>query len=568
MTRARPALCSPPFVLERLQIAACLREIAALLRLESGNRFKAGAYERAASALEALATEGEQLADADWLRSIPGIGEVTARTIATLRSHGTTPLLERLRAATPKGVLQLRQVPHLTRRRLETLQRELGIADVDALEARCRDGSVRKVKGFGDVVVARLLAGIAAWRERGTELLLNVADDQANTLLAHVRALPDVRAAELAGACRRRLEIVDAIDVVVATRHTAQTIDRCVDYPPVIAVTDRTTNACTLRLASGAVARVWAVRPACFAEELLLRTGPAAHVAPVLERAGRTRAARSEDTIYARAGLAFVPAELRDDGSELAAAAARRLPRLVRAADVRGLVHCHTLYSDGRHSIEAMARAADALGMEYLTITDHSPAAHYANGLTVDRLRAQWEEIARVQELVAVRLLRGTECDILADGQLDHDDRVLEQLDVVIASVHNRHRLDREAMTRRLVAAMRHPLFKIWGHPLGRFVRSRPPIDCDVLAVLDAAAESRVAIEVNGDPHRLDLAPEWQREASARGIPFVVSTDAHSTRQFANLAYGIDMARRGWLTAAQILNCRSAEAFAAAVRPA
>jgi DNA polymerase (family 10) len=235
---------------------------------------------------------------------------------------------------------------------------------------------------------------------------------------------------------------------------------------------------------------------------------------------------------------------------------------------VRGLVHCHTVYSDGRHSIEAMARAADALGMEYLTITDHSPAAHYANGLTVDRLRAQWEEIARVQEIVGVRLLRGTECDILEDGQLDHDDRVLEQLDVVIASVHNRHRLDREAMTRRLVAAMRHPMFKIWGHPLGRYVRSRPPVDCDVLAVLDAAAESRVAIEVNGDPHRLDLAPEWQREASARGIPFVVSTDAHSTRQFENLAYGIDMARRGWLTAAQILNCRSAEAFAAAVRPA
>jgi DNA polymerase (family 10) len=232
------------------------------------------------------------------------------------------------------------------------------------------------------------------------------------------------------------------------------------------------------------------------------------------------------------------------------------------------MVHCHTDWSDGRNTVEEMARAADAMGLQYLTITDHSPTAHYAGGLTVDRLRQQWDEIERVQPLVQVRLLRGTESDILPDGSLDFPDDILDQLDVVIASIHNRNGMDRKQMTQRLCTMLRLPQFKIWGHALGRYVRSRPPIECDMDAVLDAAAESRVAIEVNGDPHRLDLEPRWQREAARRGIPFVVSSDAHSTGQLHNVRYAVAMARRGWLGPAQVLNTRGAADFAAAVRPA
>jgi DNA polymerase (family 10) len=204
--------------------------------------------------------------------------------------------------------------------------------------------------------------------------------------------------------------------------------------------------------------------------------------------------------------------------------------------------------------------------MAYLTITDHSPTAAYARGLDVDRLRRQWDEIASVQERVRVRLLRGTECDILKDGALDYPDAILDQLDVVIASVHQRHRLGSEEMTRRLVRAMRHPRFKIWGHPLGRYVASRPPLACDMEAVLDTVAESRAAIEVNGDPHRLDLPPEWIRSARRRRISFVVSTDAHSVEGLDNLRWGVDMARRGWLTRDEVLNTRDAEGFHRAVR--
>ena len=215
-----------------------------------------------------------------------------------------------------------------------------------------------------------------------------------------------------------------------------------------------------------------------------------------------------------------------------------------------------------------MARAADAMGLSYMTITDHSAAAQYANGLSPERLRRQWDEIARVQERVSVRLLRGTECDILEDGTLDCPPSVLEQLDVVIASIHRRHRLDRAGMTKRIVTAMRQPWFKIWGHGLGRYVLRRPPIECDLDAVLDAIAGSRAAIEVNGDPHRLDLEPRWLREARQRGIRFVASCDAHSTRSLHNLRFAVDMARRAGLTRTDVLNTLPVDAFRAEVRPA
>jgi DNA polymerase (family 10) len=231
------------------------------------------------------------------------------------------------------------------------------------------------------------------------------------------------------------------------------------------------------------------------------------------------------------------------------------------------MTHCHSIYSDGRNSIEEMALAAEAMGMSYLTITDHSPSAHYAGGVSIDRLRAQWDEIDRVQERVKIKLLKGTESDICENGLLDYPDPILEKFDVIIASIHARHKMGSDQMTERLLRALRLPLFKIWGHPLGRLIESRQPLACRMEEVLDAIAESRCAIEVNGDPRRLDLEPRWIRAARNRGIKFIVSTDAHSTGGLANLIYGISMARRGWLTAGEVLNSLEAEDFMRAVRP-
>jgi DNA polymerase (family X) len=379
---------------------------------------------------------------------------------------------------------------------------------------------------------------------------------------------------------------VDRLQVIVASTTPAAARTHTLALPGVVSVSDAGPEAYRAVLDNGLPLEVRVSRPDHYGAELLHATGAPAHVAHLgrlaearglrLGRSGLVRAAggarlpaADEGEIYRHLGLPFIPPELREDEGEIEAADEGRLPGdLVRMEDIQGFVHCHTVYSDGRNTVEEMARAAEARGMRYLTITDHSPTASYAGGLSVDRLRAQWDEIARVQEKVSVRLLRGTESDILADGALDYPDDILERLDVVIASIHNRHRMSAEEMTRRLIRAMAHPCFKIWGHALGRLIPSRPPIAVDVEKVLDVAAESRAAIEINGDPHRLDLPPRWLRAARERGLSFVISTDAHATDELDNVRYGVAMARRGWVRREEVLNTLDAAGFARAVAPA
>jgi DNA polymerase (family 10) len=231
------------------------------------------------------------------------------------------------------------------------------------------------------------------------------------------------------------------------------------------------------------------------------------------------------------------------------------------------MVHCHTTYSDGVHSLEAMVRGAEAMGMKYITITDHSPTAVYANGLKLDRLKRQWDEIEQVQEKVKIKILRGTESDIVASGKLDYPDAVLEKFDVIVASIHARYKMDSARMTERITTAMSQPVFKIWGHGLGRLLQRRPAFDCDVERILDVIAESKAAIEINGDPYRLDLEPRWVREARKRKIKFVFSTDAHSVKAMNNLRYGVAMARRVWVQRKEVLNKLSSAAFYKAVKP-
>jgi DNA polymerase (family 10) len=281
----------------------------------------------------------------------------------------------------------------------------------------------------------------------------------------------------------------------------------------------------------------------------------------------RQRPFADEKALYGALGLASVPPELREGRDELELAARDDFGDWLDVGQIRGLVHCHTDYSDGRQSVLDMARAAHALGMHYIAITDHSPSAHYARGVAIDRLKQQWDEIAAAEAVVPIRILRGTESDILADGSLDFPDAILEQLEVVIASIHARYRMDRQAMTARLRRALSLPLFKIWGHPLGRIINHRPPIDCDVLGLLDTLAEAPGAIELNADPHRLDLPPAWIPAARERGLRFVISVDAHSTRGFGVLDDGINLARRGGIRTGEVLNTLGADEFARAVRP-
>jgi DNA polymerase (family X) len=566
---------------DRFAVSRALREIAALMQAEGTNPFKVRAYERGARAIEALSEDLEALVKDGRLMTVPGIGAALASTISELVRTGTSAQLERLRQRLPPGVIEMGQVMSLAK--IGALNRALGIASLSDLEAAARAGRIRDVKGFGARTEQKILEDLERLRQRGEETLLHEATREGDALLAHLRASPEVARAELGGALRRRRETVDRLVAVVSTAAPDKAIAHASALPIAAATLESGEDRVLLRLAEGLNAEVHAVPPARFALVWHRLTGSEAHVAKLqtlaaakgmtldadgLRRGGRKLAVKEEADLYRHLDLPLIEPEMREDAGEVEAALMGDLPApLLRVEDVQGLVHCHTHYSDGKNSVEEMARGADALGMKYITITDHSPTAFYAKGLELERLKRQWEDIAKAQEKVKVRLLRGTESDILADGSLDYPDAVLEQLDVIVASVHNRHKMDADQMTARIVNAMRKPQFKIWGHALGRYVLTRPPFQVHMERILDVIAESRAAVEINGDPHRLDMEPRWVREGRKRGLRFVISTDAHSVNALRNVRWGVDMARRGWLTAADVLNTRGVDEFRAAVRP-
>jgi DNA polymerase (family X) len=557
---------------DKHDIAGALREIGLLLQLQGENPYRAKAYETGARAVEGLREELALLVAGKRLTDASGIGPALAATIGELVTTGQSALLERLRQEVPPGALELSQVPGVTLKRIQQLQASLGIDSVATLKAACLAGQLREVKGFGEKTQATLLEAIERWEKRAARVLLLDALAAAEPLQAYLAEHPAAAKVELAGSLRRWRETVGDIDVVVQSAAPDQVIAHLEAYPAVARTLERRADGASVQLAGGLTVELHVAGPADYATTLVRATGSASHVARLDERARRrgvdpAAPAASEREVYERLALPFIAPELREDVGELADDA-RLADDLIAIGDIRGMTHCHTLYSDGRNSVEEMVRAAEAMGMEYLTITDHSPAAHYAGGVTLDRLKQQWDEIARVQETTKMRLLRGTESDILEDGALDYPDKVLEQFDVIIASIHSRMKMDAQTMTRRLERAMRQPVFKIWGHALGRMIGSREPFACDVERILDVVAESRAAVEINGDPHRLDLAPEWVRRARTRGIRFVVSTDAHSTANLQYLRYGVHTARRGWVRRGEVLNTLSADEFAKAVRPA
>ena len=556
--------------MDQLVISARLREIAAYLGLE-GDRYRARAYEKAARSVEAV-TELEPLIAGGRLTELPGVGKSLAGVITEFWQSGTLDLLEKLRARWPSLVVELAEL-RLGPQRAHALHAALSPADIDEVAALCRAGKVRALPGFGVATEARLLEAIEQRHTRGHRLVLAEARMLADGMAAHMAGGGGARAIAVAGAVRRWVELSDRISLVASgdpdplSRHLES-------HPLVVSVTRLAAPGPDMarfvgRLASGVLCEVTTAPPERFGTALALATGSDAHLELLRARAAiESIAAADEHAFYAALGLPLLPPEVRDGTDEVSAAeAGDDFADLVTLADVRGSVHCHTTYSDGKHSVEEMARAAQALGHAYITITDHSPSASYAGGLSEARLRQQWAEIAEVQERVGIRILRGTESDIRIDGELDYPDPVLATMDVVIASVHARFKLDEDGMTRRLVNAMRQPVFKIWGHALGRLVAHRDPIACRLDEVLDAIAGSPAAIEINGDPRRLDLEPERARRAHARGSRFVLSSDAHSTTALGNVEYAVAMARRARLRARDVLNTLEVEEFLAAVHP-
>ena len=571
---------------DKIAVARALRELGMLLDVKGENPFKVRAYENGARTLEELPGNIDEVIAAGTLTDLPGIGEALAKKIEELARTGRLELLDRVRAELPAGVGEMLRIPDLGPKKIAALLAGLGIGSVPELEAACRDGRVREVKGFGEKTEKKILEGIHRMRMASTRVRLSDAREIGGHLVRYLRATGVADQVELAGSARRWKETVGDLDVVAGSRQPQVLSDALTAFPGVESVVAKGDTKTTVHLAGGLSVDLRVVPPEEFPSLLHHMTGSKEHHVRLrglardrgftlsewglerLDGGGKVPLA-SEADVYRALGMQFVPPELRQDSGEIEAALQGKMPSdLVELDDVRGMVHAHTNWSDGRASLEEMALAAQDMGMEYLTVTDHSRSAAYAGGLDLERLKAQWDEMARVQETVKIRLLRGTEADILDSGLLDWPDAILEQFDVIIASVHSRMKMDAEQMTGRLLRTMELPVFKIWGHATGRLLLEREPYGLDMDKVLDAAATSRVAVEVNGDPHRLDMEPRHLRMARERGIPIVLSTDAHSVAGLSNLPYAVMTARRAWVRREEVLNTLPAAEFAAKVRPA
>ncbi len=559
--------------LDRFGVAAALQEIAQLMDLKGGQfRFKAKAYNAGARAIQGVA-DLDRLVKEDRLTTLPRIGDALASQIKQLYLTGESSVLNGLRKEFPKGVIELSTVQGLSVEKIKQLD-EAGISSIAQLKAAAETGRLESLKGFGPKTAQRLLTQLSNPVQKPKRRLhLHQAWSTADQCIEYLKAIDDVVEVSVAGSLRRWEETIGVIDIVAGAEDPAAVVEKFQQFPLVLSSQLDGPNACVAHFADGAQVWLTVVPPEEFGITLFVKTGSQAHIEKIKDYAERkkmsfARLPRTEEQLYKRLGMAYIPPELREDAGEIEAALAKKLPEdLVTEADIKGVVHCHTTYSDGIHTLEAMVRGAEEMGMKYITITDHSPTAIYANGVKLDRLKRQWEEIDEVQEKVSIKILRGTESDIVASGKLDYPDAVLEKFDVIVASIHARYKMDSEKMTARITIAMREPVFKIWGHALGRLLQRRPPFECDVEHILDVIAESRAAIEINGDPYRLDLEPRWLREARKRKIKFVVSTDAHSVKAMNNVKYGVAMARRGWITRKEVLNTLNPAAFAKAVKP-
>ncbi|HEY6118755.1 MAG TPA: PHP domain-containing protein [Pyrinomonadaceae bacterium] len=578
-----------PKTLDQFAIAAALQEIAILLELKGGtDRFKARAYQTGARLMAGLSEDLHAVIEQDTLTSRRGIGDALASQIKQLYYTGSSSVLDRLRQEFPAGVIELSGVPGLSISKIKALHEALGITTIAELQAAAEAGKVRAVKGFGARTETKLLESIQGHGGRKHERLhIHHAQRIAMQVVNYLQAANGVVKVELAGSLRRWEETVGTIQLVASAKTPKVILDHFSRFPLVVAIEECNEVQCTVVLAEGARVELTVVKVKDFSWTVWRQTGSETHVAKLQQVIARKNSEIDLNTpsafadgaspatveaperqFYESFGMQYVPPELREDSGEVEAALKGKLPEdLITTVDIQGMVHCHTTYSDGKHSVEEMALAAEAMGMKYLTITDHSPTAFYAGGVTIDRLMRQWDEIDEVQEKVKIKLLKGTESDIVASGALDYPDKILEKFDVIVASIHSRYKMDSEKMTRRLVTAMSQPVFKIWGHALGRLIQRRPPFDCDIEKVLDVIAESKAAIEINGDPFRLDMEPRFIREARKRKLKFVISVDAHSTGALNNVKYGVGMARRGWVRKSEVLNVLGVKAFAKAVRP-
>lgn len=558
------------------EVARVFDAVADLLEIKGESIYRVISYRRASESIRAQGRRLEDLQRQGRLKEIPGVGDAIASKIEELLTTGRLEFFERLADEVPPGLIDILKISGVGPKKAARFWKELGITTLPELEAAVRSGRLRDLAGMGAKSEAAILASIERLSARQTARIpLGVALPMAERLVARLRTLPGVAAAAPAGSVRRWRDTVGDIDLLVAAATPSKVLEAFVGFDEVERVLGRGDTKASVEVVGGARVQLWVHPPERFGSALQYATGSQTHNVQLRELAlahglslsehglkapdGRELLCPDEEDVYRHLGLPWIPPELREGLGEIEAAQAGSLPTLVGEDDLRGDLHAHSDWSDGRASLEAMAEGALALGLSYLVITDHSPSLGALNGLSPARLREQRRAIDRLQKRLGdrLRLLQGAEVEVLADGRLDYDDDVLAGLDLVIASLHVSLRQDRDQITGRLLSAIRHPHVDVIGHPTGRLIGSRGASDVDLEAVFAAAADHGVALEINAHPERLDLNDGYARRAWQVGALLCINTDAHRPEDLRLRRFGVGQARRGWLPPEAVVNTRS-----------
>lgn len=576
--------------MENLDVARTLTELADLLEIQGASPFRIRAYRNAVNTINSLSQPlKDMVAAGEDLTELPGVGKSVAKYIGEFLTSGSISRLEEVSAEFPRSLVQLMRLDGVGPKKARKLFEELDVRTVDDLAAELEAGRVQTLDGFGVKSAAKILDAIEDHKKHTGRFQIRETERLIAGLLEHMQSAPGVARIKLAGSLRRRKETIGDVDILAELEGDGTpVVDHFVSFSGAQRVVGAGSTKGSIVLHSGLQVDLRVIPSRSFGAALQYFSGSKEHNVAVRSRAvrqglrvnewgvfrvpeteddepigkedGERLAGDTEQSVYEVLGMSWVPPELRENRGEVEAACEDELPELVSLEDIRGDLQMHSTWSDGKASVEEMARSCLERGYEYFALTDHSQAMAMVQGLTPERAREQWAEIEQVQEVVpGIRILKSVEVDILKDGSLDMPDDVLEQLDVLVISVHSFMDQNKKTMTDRVLRAMQHPSADILAHPTGRIINRREPFELDVEAVLEAAADLSVAVELNANPNRLDFSDVHVHRAKELAVPVVISTDAHSPRGLADMRFGVDQARRGWLEASDVLNTRSVE---------
>lgn len=562
--------------MDKKQLSKILDEISTLLEIKGENPFKSRAYMMAARTILSQSVEPAELVASGEIAKIKGIGKALADKITTLVSTGSLDYYDNLKASVPQGLVDMTAIPGFGPKKIKKVFDEFGIQSISELEAACKEDKLADLEGFGAKTQEKILQGIEFLKKSHDRHLFHRAEAAALPIFEAIKNHPKVIRAELAGSLRRKKETIKDIDIVasVADKDIDEVMQFFVTLPGVEAISGQGSSKSSVMLQQGMGCDLRLMPDDKFAYILHHFTGSAEHNTTMrglakkkgmkVSEHGLFRGedelipCKTEADIFAALGLAFVPPELREDMGEFEAAAENAMPKLVTAADIRGILHCHSTFSDGANTVEEMAEAVRAGGHEYFGLSDHSQIVVYARGLEPERVKEQHALVDELnQGFDGFKILKGTECDILNDGSMDYPDEILATFDFVVASVHSNLHMTKEDATARILAAIRSPYVNILGHPTGRILLGRDGLPFDMQRVIDAAAEHQVSIELNASPHRFDIDWRYCKYAKEQGVYISINPDAHSVQGLDDMRYGIGIARKGWLEKANILNALS-----------